>query len=466
MKKFLDDNFILETETAKHLFFDYAKDLPIIDYHCHINPKDIYDDTKYDNITQIWLYGDHYKWRIMRATGIDEKYITGDGTDYEKFLAFAKALEKSIGNPLYHWSHMELKKYFKYDGILNSRNAKEVWDYLNEYIKKNGMSARKIIEASNVEVICTTDDPIDDLKYHDLLGLDNTFNVKVYPAFRPDKVVNISKDTFIPYIDSLSKATNIKIESLKDLEKALRFRMDFFDSKGCKISDHGLDFIPYVDTYEGEVEKILKDKLNGDALSDSECEKYMTYILCFFGREYKKRDWVMQLHYNCLRNANDLMFNKLGPDTGFDVISSRSESDKLAKFLNMLNINNGLTKTIIYSLNPNDNDIIGSIIGAFQGESLGKIQHGSSWWFNDNKLGMEKQLKSVSNLGVLGNFIGMLTDSRSFLSYTRHEYFRRIMCNYVGSLVENGEYPNDEEALKEIVCGISYYNAKQYFNFK
>ena len=457
MKKFMDEDFLLENEVSRKLYFDYASKMPIVDYHCHISPKEIAEDKKFSSITELWLGGDHYKWRLMRANGVDEKYITGDGSDFEKFYYFAKTLEKAIGNPVYHWSHLELKRYFGYDGVLNSKTCKEVFELCNEKLKT--MSAKKIISDSNVKLLCTTDDPIDDLRYHDLIKEDREFSTVVLPAFRPDKVVNINKEGFKDYIDKLSDVSNVKIESLDSLLKALDTRIDYFVSKGCLVADHGLDYLMYE---EGNVEDIFLKAMNKEILSQKEVDAYKTYMLLYFSKKYREKGIVMQLHFGCLRNNNSLIS---APDTGYDSINNYAPADKMVKLIDHMNLN-GLPKTILYSLNPNDDELIDTIIGCFQNDDcVAKIQHGSAWWFNDNKTGMFKQMNSLANGGLLGNFVGMLTDSRSFISYPRHEYFRRIMCNYIGSLVENGEYPYDEDNLKEIIEGISYNNALKYFGF-
>ncbi len=463
MKKFMDKDFLLSTETAKHLYHDFSKDLPIIDYHCHLSPKEIAEDAHFENITQVWLGGDHYKWRQMRSNGVDERYITGDATDREKFQKWAETLEMAIGNPLYHWSHLELQRYFGYEGALNGETAEEVWNLCNE--KLQSMSARQLILDSNVEMIGTTDDPIDDLKYHKQIAEDNTFNVKVVPAWRPDKAVYIDKPDFTSYIEKLSQVAGMEIHSFADVKEALSKRMDFFGEMGCTISDHGLEYVMCVPTIDNSVEAIFAKRMAGETLNKEEVAEYKMALLTFLGREYHKRDWVMQLHYGVKRDNDKKRAGELGPDTGFDCISSQAPMNELVDFLNELASTDELPKTIIYSLNPNDNAAIGTIIGCFQNaDAVGKIQHGSGWWFNDNKTGMMDQMISLANLGLLGNFIGMLTDSRSFLSYTRHEYFRRIACELIGSWVENGEYPNDDKSLRKIVEGISYRNAKRYFN--
>lgn len=463
MKKFMDENFLLSTDTAKHLFFDYAKDMPIIDYHCHLSPQEIAEDARFENITQLWLGGDHYKWRQMRSNGVEEKYITGDAPDREKFQKWAETLEMAVGNPLYHWSHLELQRYFGYYGVLNGETAEEVWQLCNEKIKT--MSARKLILDSKVEMLATTDDPVDDLHWHRQIARDDSFPVKVLPAFRPDKALGIEKDGFVSYMDCLARVAEVSIGSFEDVKEALTKRIQFFDEMGCCISDHGLERVMYLDTTDEDADRILKKKLAGESLSQLEVQQYKMRLLLFLGQQYHRYGWVMQLHYGVKRDNDKRRFEKLGADTGFDSIFTSAPINELADFLNELAYTEELPKTIIYSLNPTDNVAIGSVIGCFQtSEAVGKIQHGSAWWFNDNKTGMLEQMTSLANQGLLGNFIGMLTDSRSFLSYTRHEYFRRIVCELIGSWVENGEYPDDEKTLQKIVEGISYKNAKRYFD--
>ncbi len=462
----INENFILKNETAKRLYNDYAKDLPIIDYHCHINPKEIAENHKFKNITEVWLGGDHYKWRLIRSNGVDENEITGDADDKVKFDRFAAALPKAIGNPMYHWTHLELKKYFDFDGILSEDTADEVWNLCNAKLQDDSMSVKGLINSSNVEVIGTTDDPIDDLAWHKEIKKDGNFKTIVAPSFRPDKAVNIDKQGFAQYIGELSKVCGFKIKTVADVKKALTKRLKYFVENGCKASDHGLDYAVYEVADEKTLNKILAKALKGKWVTQTETDAYKTAIILHLGKEYAKRDVVMQIHYGALRNTNTKMFKKLGPDTGFDCISIKNCGKELTEFLNALEIENALPKTILYSLNPGDNAMLDTYLGAFQGtEIAGKIQHGSAWWFNDTKRGMEEQLKSLADLSLLGNFIGMLTDSRSFLSYTRHDYFRRILCNLIGEWVENGEYPNDQKALKELIEGICYKNAKRYFGF-
>ena len=465
MKKCMDEDFLLTTETAKNLYHNYAEKLPIIDYHCHLSPQEIYEDVRYENITQVWLGADHYKWRQMRSNGVEEKYITGDASDREKFQKWAETLEKAIGNPLYHWSHLELKKYFGYEGHLCGDTAQEVWDLTSEKLKQDNMSARGLILQSNVDTICTTDDPIDSLEWHRKIKEDG-FEVKVLPAWRPDKAMNIEKADFAQYIAKLAQVSGVEIKDFDSLIEALKNRMDFFAENGCTVSDHGLEYVMYESYEPAEVNEIVKTRLSDGVLTKTEERKYKTAFMTALGREYAKKNWVMQLHYGVQRDLNKKVFNALGPDAGIDAINTYSSSIEMGQYLNALAIDDSLPKTIIYSLNPADNAAIGTVIGCFQDSSaVGKIQHGAAWWFNDHKTGMMEQMTSLANLGLLGNFVGMLTDSRSFLSYTRHEYFRRIMCELIGGWVENGEYPDDEKALKQIVEGISYYNCKNYFCF-
>ncbi len=459
----INDYFLLKTEPAEKLY-NAAKDMPIIDYHCHINPKEIAENRKFDNITQVWLGGDHYKWRLMRSNGVDENEITGDADDYTKFLRFAEMLPKAIGNPMYHWCHLELKRFFGYDGVLNGDTAKEVYELCNKKLQNDDMTVRALIEKSNVKMIGTTDDPIDDLKWHKVLKEDKTFKTAVYPTFRPDKAVNIDKPGFAEYIEKLAKVCNMKIYDADDVKVALSKRLDYFCENGCRATDHGLDYVVYEPANRFVVNNIFKKVMAGEKVTQLEADQYKTALMIDLGKKIAEKGIVMQLHYGAQRNTNSNMFEKLGADTGFDCVSVKNCSEALTGYLNVLCKDNLLPKTIIYSLNPNDNQMIDTVLGCFQGtEAQGKIQHGSAWWFSDTKSGMEEQLKSLANLSLLGNFVGMLTDSRSFLSYTRHEYFRRILCNVIGEWVENGEYPDDYKTLKEIIEGISYNNAEKYF---
>lgn len=466
MKPFLDKDFLLSTPTAQKLFHEYAENMPIIDYHCHINPQEIAEDKMFSNITEVWLGGDHYKWRQMRSNGVDEYYITGDASPREKFQKWAETLEKAIGNPLYHWSHLELRRFFGYEGVLNGRTAEEVWNLCNAKLAAKEMSVRGLIKMSNVKLICTTDDPVDNLHWHQVLKADKTFDVKVLPAWRPDKAMNLEKDFYLDYLKQLSEVSGVEIKDFASLKEALKVRMDYFAENGCTVSDHALNFIYFSPASEKTVDAILKKRLAGGTVTEEEQMTFKTVFMQFAAKEYHRRNWVMQLHFGCKRDNNALMYAKLGPDTGFDCIDNYAPAATAADFLNSLVATDELPKTILYSLNPNDNAYIGTLLGCFQDSSaVGKIQQGSAWWFNDHKTGMTEQMTSLANLGLLSNFIGMLTDSRSFLSYTRHEYFRRIMCELIGGWVENGEYPADYVALEEIVKGISYNNCVRYFEF-
>ena len=466
MKAFMDEEFLLSTPTAQKLYHEYAEKMPVLDYHCHLNPQEIYEDRKYENITQVWLGGDHYKWRQMRSNGTEEKYVTGDATDREKFQKWAATLEMAIGNPLYHWSHLELKRYFGYDGYLNGETAEEVWNLCNAKLQEEGMSARGLIKQSNVTLVCTTDDPADTLEWHQKIAADETFDVQVLPTWRPEKAMSPEKPDYLDYLKKLEAASGVAIDSYAKLMEALKIRLDFFVSVGCKISDHSLAYVMYAPATAEEIEAIFAKRLAGEFPTAEEEAKFKTAMMIDLGREYNKKNMAMQVHYGVKRDNNRAIFNKLGPDAGIDCINNFAPSSEMADFLNALAETNELPKTILYSLNPNDNASIGTIIGCFQDASaVAKIQQGSGWWFNDHKTGMIEQMTSLANLGLLGNFIGMLTDSRSFLSYTRHEYFRRIMCELIGGWVENGEYPADYKVLEKIVKGISYNNAVRYFGF-
>ena len=466
MQAFMDKDFLLSTPTARTLYHDVAAKCPIIDYHCHISPREIYEDLRYETITQVWLGGDHYKWRQMRSNGVEERYITGDASDREKFQKWAETLPKLIGNPLYHWSHLELQRYFGYTGYLNGDTAEEVWNLCNAKLQEDSMTVRNIIRQSNVKLICTTDDPIDSLEWHKKLAADDSFEVQVLPAWRPDKAMNLEKPDYADYIAKLSAVSGIEVKDFASLKEALKNRMAYFAENGCSVSDHALEYVMYAPASDEEIDEILKKALSGQAVSKEEELKFKTAFMVFVGKEYCKLDWAMQLHYGCKRDNNVFRYEQLGPDTGFDCINNYAPSAQMADFLNALNSTDELPRTIIYSLNPVDNASIGTIIGCFQDPTMqGKVQQGSAWWFNDHKVGMTEQMTSLANLGCLGNFIGMLTDSRSFLSYTRHEYFRRVMCELIGGWVENGEYPADMKSLKEIVEGISYNNTVKYFKF-
>ena len=466
MNAFMDQNFLLDTEVARTLYHEAAKDCPIIDYHCHLSPKEIWDDIRYDNITQVWLGGDHYKWRLMRSAGVPEKYITGDASDYEKFLKFAEVVGKAIGNPIYHWSHLELRRFFGYEGVLNRDTAEEVWALTQAKLREPGYSVRGLIDRSNVETICTTDDPVDSLEWHEKLAADKTFKTAVLPAWRPDKAMNLEKETYLDYLKQLEDASGVKIDSFAALKEALKKRMAFFAEHNCVLSDHALNYVMYAPASEAEVEAIFKARLDGAIPSAEDENRFKFAFMAFVAGEYKRMGWVMQLHYGCRRDNNGPMFRKMGPDTGFDCVDNTAPSTQTAAFLGHLEELGCLPRTILYSLNTNDNAAIDTILGCFQNdEAVGRIQHGSAWWFNDHFDGMTEQIKSLAALGYLAGFVGMLTDSRSFLSYPRHEYFRRILCRVIGEWVEEGMYPDDMAALSEIVRGISHDNAKAYFGF-
>lgn len=465
MKAFLDDVFLLTTPTARRLY-QVARSMPILDYHCHLDPKEIAQDRRFENITQVWLGGDHYKWRLMRANGVDEAYITGDAPDREKFQKWAETLELAIGNPLYHWSHLELRRYFGYEGVLNGDTAQEVWELCNQKLQEPGMSARSLIANSGVTLVCTTDDPADSLEWHQQLAQDSSFPVKVLPAWRPDAAMGLERPEYLDYLQRLGQAAGVEIRTYADLKEALLSRMAFFDKMGCRASDHALTVAVCQPASEEELERVFQKRLEGEPLTQEELAAFQTGFLRFVAGEYKRLGWVMQLHYGCRRNNNTRMFHKLGRDTGYDAVLQGTPSLEVAAFLDLLASQDALPRMVLYSLNPNDDEGLNSVIGCFQdGTPLGRIQQGSAWWFNDHKAGMVKQLTAFANGGLLGNFIGMLTDSRSFLSYPRHEYFRRILCELLGAWVENGEYPADWKALEKMVRGVCYNNAVEFFGF-
>ena len=459
----MDEDFLLNNPVSKTLYHEFAASMPIIDYHCHIDPAEIAQNRRFDNIAQLWLGGDHYKWRLIRANGEGTEGIM-ESSDYDLFLAFARALPKAAGNPVYHWTHLELKRYFDCAMTLSADTAEDIWQWCNKKLGGDGFSVRDIIRRSHVEVVATTDDPADGLEWHKAIAGDSSFTTRVVPTFRPDSAIHIEKPGFASYMIRIGKAAGIPVMTLDDLYAALEMRIDFFDQAGCRAADHGLDVIPFVENAEEQATKLFKRTLAGESLASDEVEAYQTAILLFLGRAYKKRGWVMQLHYGAQRDVNGLMHQKFGPDTGYDAISCRECSQSIASLLN--NLGASLPRTIVYSLNPNDNAMLASVCGCFMEDGvIGKLQHGSAWWFNDTKHEMEAQMISLAGRGLLGSFIGMLTDSRSFLSYTRHEYFRRILCNLLGTWVENGEYPADIPALGQMVRDISYNNSKIYFGF-
>lgn len=467
MKRFMDEDFLLSNPTACKLYHDYAENMPIIDYHCHLVPKEIAENKPFRNITHLFLGGDHYKWRFMASVGVDDKFTRGDGDEYEKFMYYAKAISVAIGNPLYHWTHLELKRVFGISEPLNEKTAPEIWEKCNALLATPDYLPRRLIERFNVKVVCTTDDPIDTLEYHEALAKDKSFKVKVLPTFRPDKAVKINLEGFAEYIGKLSAASGIEIKDVEDVVRALKDRAAFFAAHGCKISDHALDTVPFEGVSRIAADKAFKKALQGEKLNTVEVDQYRTYIMVALGEIYYDLGWAQQYHMNAQRNNNGPMYRKYGADVGFDSISDAAISEKLCALMNAQEEKGMLPKTILYSLNPAANYILGTAIGNFQtqGGIAGKIQFGSAWWFCDQKDGMQEQMSILAALGSLSSFVGMLTDSRSFVSYPRHEYFRRILCNMLGTWVENGEYPADMDALKTIVQGICYYNAERYFNF-
>ena len=462
---FIDENFLLKTETAKKLFNDYAKNEPIYDFHCHLNPQEIYENKNFEDISDVWLGGDHYKWRAMRSLGVPEEEITGKNADkLNKFVKWAETIQYAIGNPLYHWTHLELQRYFGIYEPLTKDNAVEIHDKINEMLAKPEFKVRELIKRSNVKAINTTDDPADSLEWHKKLAAEETA-FKVYPAWRPDKALNIDAPTYADYIKTLGATENTEIKTFADLKAVLVKRADLFDSLGCKASDHAFTYVPFRKADEAEIDSIIASALAGNKPSVEDCEKYRTMLMLFLGEMYADRNWAMEIHLNIKRDNNTRRFEQMGPDTGFDCISDWSTVEGLTGLLDALDYNNKLPKTLLFAGNPADNQVFGTILGCFQGpEAASKIQFGTAWWFNDNKDGMEAQIKALGNLGVLGKFVGMLTDSRSFLSYTRHEYFRRILCNIIGECIENGEYANDIEFAGKLVSDICYGNAAKYFN--
>lgn len=466
-KSFVNDDFLLHNDFGKMLYHDYVKNLPIIDYHCHLPPHEIASNRQFENLSKIWLEGDHYKWRAMRTLGIEEKYITGSAPDNEKFNKWAFTVPYTVRNPLYHWSHLELKRYFEIDKLLSPQTSEEIYTECSYKLGEKDFSTRSLISKMNVEVICTTDDPADSLDHHQKIASDNG-KVKVLPTFRPDKSFAIENNSaYKSYLEKLSLASGIIIHDFETLINALSSRVDYFERNSCKLSDHGLERMYFpVGRIALNPDTIFKKALKSEILSDQEIEFFKYSVLLELGRMYHAKGWTQQFHLGGLRNTNTRMLNQLGPDTGFDSIGDYKQSETLSKFLNELDSTNQLTKTILYNLNPSDNEVMATMIGNFNDGSVkGKIQFGSAWWFLDQKDGMEKQLNALSNLGLLSCFIGMLTDSRSFLSFPRHEYFRRILCNLFGKDVENGELPADEKWLGKIASDICYNNAKTYFNF-
>src|SRR5215203_3063977 len=467
MKKFLNKNFLLQTDTAQALYNDYAKEMPIIDYHCHLPPDQIADDINFKNISHAWLHGDHYKWRAMRINGIDEKYCTGEASDFEKFQKWSETVPYTLRNPLYHWTHLELQRYFDLDEVLNSKSAKKIYETCTEQLQTKEFSVRNLMRRMNIKVVCTTDDPIDSLEHHQRIKEDG-FEIKVLPAFRPDKAMNVDDQSiFNAYLGKLEAASNISITSFANYLDALKNRHDFFATMGCAISDHGVEQIYSEDYTDGEIESSFYKIRSGHNLSIEEILKFRSAMLHIFGIWDCEKGWVQQYHFGALRNNNSRALKNLGPDTGWDSIGDFPQSRSMAKFFDRLDSTNQLAKTILYNLNPADNELIATMAGNFSDGSFpGKIQFGSGWWFLDQKDGMIKQMNALSNMGLLSRFVGMITDSRSFLSFPRHEYFRRILCNLFGEEIENGELPNDVEWTGKVVQDICYNNALSYFNLQ
>jgi glucuronate isomerase len=467
MKKFLDENFLLSTETAKRLYHEYAKQMPIVDYHNHLPPDEVAADKRFDNITRVWLNGDHYKWRAMRTNGVNESFITGDKPDFEKFEAWAKTVPYTMRNPLYHWTHLELQRYFNVTDVLNEQSAPKIYEQCTALLQTPGYTVKGLLEKMNVRLICTTDDPVDNLHYHQQIAQQG-WSVKVLPAFRPDKAMNVDDVvTFNNYLTGLEKAADISISTYNDYLAALKKRHDYFAANNCSVSDHGLEEIYAEDYTSTEVAGIFAKIRSGGALTLEENRKFKSAMLVTFAEWDCERGWVQQYHLGALRNNNTRMLKQLGPDTGWDSIGDFSQAKAMAKFLNRLDTNNKLAKTIIYNLNPANNELFATMIGNFNdGSVAGKVQFGSAWWFLDQKDGMIKQLNALSNMGLLSRFVGMITDSRSFLSFPRHEYFRRIVCNLYGDEIENGELPNDMDWIGKTIQDICFNNARQYFNWQ
>ncbi|HVN49606.1 MAG TPA: glucuronate isomerase [Bacteroidota bacterium] len=467
-KPFIHNDFLLETKTASKLFHEFAEDQPIIDYHCHLSPKEIAENRTFENLSQLWLAGDHYKWRAMRACGVDERFITGSATDWEKFQAWAGTVPKVVRNPLYHWTHLELRRPFGITNqLLNEKTAKHIWDAANKKLARPEFTTQGILQQMNVETVCTTDDPVDTLEYHKVYAAQSNRTTKMVPAFRPDKAMAIDTgDAFNQYVRKLELASNTEIRNFESFVFALRIRHEYFHANGCRLSDHGVETISADDYTEKELNKILKKARKGNKLNTEEIAKFKSAMLYEFGKMDAEKGWVQQFHLGALRSVNSRMFHIIGPDTGYDTIGDFEIARPLAKFLDRLEAENRLAKTILYNLNPRDNELLSTMTGCFQdGTVPGKIQFGSAWWFLDQKDGMTKQIEALSTLGVLSQFVGMLTDSRSFLSYPRHEYFRRVLCNIVGKEMEQGLLPNDLKHIGGIVADISYHNAKRYFPF-
>jgi glucuronate isomerase len=454
---------MLNGKMSRLLYDRYAKNAPIYDFHCHLSAKDIYEDKEFENISSLWLGYDHYKWRAMRYAGVPETNITGNEDGLAKFKMWAKTCERLIGSPLYHWTSMELKEYFDVDEYLKESNAEKIYDFCNNKIKSSKLSPTKMIENSNVKLICTTDDPIDTLEYHRLLNTERKNNFKVLPTFRPDKALNILNNNFLDYIDKLSESSKLKINKYEDMIDALRNRIQYFKQVGCLLADHSLESMLYLNTDFAEVEKIFYKRIHGGEITNEEAEKFKSHTLKILAANYKNADFVMQLHIGALRNTNETMLEKIGADTGFDITNDFCIAEPLVKMLDDMDNSKGLPKTILYSLNSKDNLVLATLCHCHTEDGIaGKVQFGAAWWFNDHKEGIFSHLKSIANQGMLAYFVGMLTDSRSFLSYVRHDYFRRILCSFIGELIENGEFENDDKILKEIIEGICYKNIQGY----
>jgi len=466
VKQFLDDNFLLETKTAERLYHDYAKQMPIIDYHCHLPPQQIAEDHQFQNITQAWLYGDHYKWRAMRTNGVDEQFITGAATDEEKFLKWAETVPYAMRNPLYHWTHLELQRYFDIHEILDAGSGKRIYDAASAMMGSSPYSVKNLLRKMNVKVVCTTDDPVDTLEFHQQIKADG-FEIPVYPAFRPDNAMNVSSpETFAAYVAKLEAASGMEVKNLDTYLQALKSRHDFFAEMGCSVSDHGLEHIHAADYTEAGVSAAFDKIRTGKHLSAEEQEQFRSAMLVWFAEWDHEKGWVQQYHLGALRNNNARLLHQLGPDTGWDSIGDFSQGRALSKFLNGLDKNDRLAKTILYNLNPSDNELFATMTGNFNdGTVTGKVQWGSGWWFLDQKDGMIDQMNTLSNMGLISRFVGMLTDSRSFLSFPRHEYFRRILCNLFGNDIENGELPADISWVGKLVQDICFNNANEYFGF-
>ncbi|WP_371069082.1 glucuronate isomerase [Sediminibacillus sp. JSM 1682029] len=464
MKAFMDEDFLLETETAKQLYHDYAKAMPIFDYHCHLTAEEIAVDKRFSSLTELWLEGDHYKWRVLRANGVPEKYVTGSAGEREKFDKWAETIPHLIGNPLYHWTHLELRRCFGVTDTLSTATADKIWEACNQKIQSPSFSAREIVRSFNVKGLCTTDDPVDSLEYHKQIEQDPSIDFKVLPTFRPDAALHIEGAGFREWLERLEKASGGDITSYQDFLHALEKRIDYFHESGCRLSDHGLDSPFFLTATKERCSYIFKRAVNNERISTQEAAQFRTAVLVHLGKYYAEKGWAMQLHIGGLRNNNKRMEAEIGQNTGFDSIADFTYASDLSNFLNELDKTGSLPKTILYNLNPRDNYMIASMAGNFQGDVPGKIQFGTAWWFNDHIEGMENQMKTLANVGVFSRFIGMLTDSRSLLSYTRHEYFRRILANLIGEWVENGEMPADIDWLGKVVQDISYHNVCHYLD--